>query len=148
MWEKLHEVSGFLGLAFLLCSIVLGAIAFYKFQRLFPFVRPKYFVRAHKLFVGLFITALLAHILTTTYTNWFFIIGATLLGLTMVLAYLVGFYPNRRTLIIYLKLFVLTLGLGTLFYAHQTVEEKHTYQGITQENPIWEEEHEEEHEED
>jgi hypothetical protein len=66
----------------------------------------------------------------------------------MVLAYLVGFSPNRRTLIIYLKLFVLTLGLGTLFYAHQTVEEKHTYQGITQENPIWEEEHEEEHEED
>ncbi len=119
---ELHELSGFLGLFLLSLTVISGIFTFYRLYRFIPLFKPSFFLKTHKLSVGLFITLLLVHILTTSYTSWSFVIGAFLLGLSLTTTFLLYWFPSQRKILIYTKLLLLVVSLILILYGHLGAE--------------------------
>ena len=118
-FETIHSLSGYIALIGVVAVIISGAAII--LHRVFKTTDRGYLLKAHKLSAGVFLGALLPHIATSTYTDWYFVGGAILLGLTVLIAALLPWFPTRRKLLVDLKVVILSAGLILLLIAHLRV---------------------------
>jgi len=79
-------------------------------------------LKIHNLSAGIFSGALLPGIATSTYTDWYFVGGSSLLGLTVLIAPLLSRFPDRGKPSVDLKVVLLTVGPVLLLIAHLRVD--------------------------
>ena len=69
-------------------------------------------MKIHNLSAGIFSGVLLPYIATSTYTDWYFVGGSPLLGLTFLIAPLLSRFPDRGKPSVDFNLPVVLLGVG------------------------------------
>ncbi len=119
-FETIHSLSGYIALIGVVAVIISGAAVIWRGIIKSP--DRGLWLKAHKLSAGVFLGALLPHIATSTYTDWYFVGGAILLGLTVLIAALLPLFPTIRKHLVDLKVVILSAGLILLLIAHLRVD--------------------------
>jgi len=114
--EGIHGVSGYLALAFL--GVVLATGLCISVSKILKSPEGAKLYKLHKAVSGLFIAALLPHAATTEVVNGYFTLGSFLMGLTLAIAFTLKWFPDKRNLLLGLKVFVFLFGLVILLIAH------------------------------
>jgi len=121
MLEELHELLGNGALFSLIGASAVGALLLFRVKT--P-IRPFKLLALHKLFGFLFVALAFAHAASAPAAEPLFVSGALLVGSALVLSALFSLLPSLRFKLLVLKLVLLAAGLGVLYTAHQSFEDR------------------------